>query len=129
LVPKTADESTAIDNIVNSFKNYSYPSVVSGLPERTFPQNLWTIRTIAPNANVGDYLTVSWLGDPLPCVLSAMQVEKGDPSDPVVKVLSDGRAVATMLTLTFTEFETGTFVPSQNSLLSKSEVSYFGDSL
>lgn len=126
-VPKTADEALAVDAITLAFKNYSYPRVVSGLPERTFPQNLWTIQaqSTAQSSNV---LTESWLGDPLPCVLSSMSMEKGDPNDPVVKILQNTRAAATMMTLTFTEFETGTFAPGRG-LLSKSEVSALGDSL
>jgi hypothetical protein len=127
-VPKNPAESEAVDQIVNSFKNYSYPKVVPELPERTFPQNLWVIDAFS-NGDVGAaYLTNSWLGDPLPCVLSSLQVDKGDPADPVLKVFKNARAVITLLTVTFTEFETGTFAPAfqDGVLLSKSEVSALG---
>jgi hypothetical protein len=129
-VPKDNDESIMVDQIVNSFRNYSYPKVVPNLPERSFPQNLWTIKAISNAAN-SDYLTSSWLGEPLPCVLTSMEVDKGDPSDPVLKVLPNTRAVATLLTVSFAEFETGTFAPNyQNGrLLSKSEVSFLGDAV
>ena len=131
MAPKTAKEAETVDAIVNTFRNYSYPTVVPGLPERTFPQNLWTIRALSytsTNAS-SSYLTSSWLGDPLPCVLVSIQVEKGDPADPVLKVLPNTRAAVTMLTLSFSEFETGTYAPNYNggSLLSKSEVSALGE--
>jgi len=130
-VPKNPAESEEVDNIVNTFKNYSYPKVVPNLPERTFPQNLWIIDAASNGQVTAEYLTNSWLGDPLPCVLSGMQVDKGDPADPVLKVFKNARAVITLLTINFTEFETGTFAPSyQNGvLLSKSEVSFLGDAV
>lgn len=121
-VPKTADETVQVEGIVNSFKNYSYPKAVDGLPERTYPQNLWTIRASAVQTEVSNNLTTTWLGDPLPCVLSSLSVERGDPSDPVLKSLPNGAPAITLLTVGFTEFETGTF---QNGVLkSKSEISY-----
>lgn len=129
-VPKTAAESVMVDNIVNTFRNFSYPKAVPSLPERSFPQNLWTIKALSVAAD-SDYLTSSWLGEPLPCVLTSMEVDKGDPSDPVLKVLPNTRALTTLLTVSFTEFETGTYAPNYQSgkLLSKSEISYLGDAI
>ena len=129
-VPKNAAESEMVDAIVNSFRNFSYPKVVPSLPERSFPQNLWTITAVSNAAN-SLYLTSSWLGDPLPCVLTSMEVDKGDPADPVLKVLPNTRAHTTMLTVSFAEFETGTYAPRYQGgrLLSKSEVSFLGDSI
>ena len=129
-VPKDNDESEMVDAIVNCFRNFSYPKVVPNLPERSFPQNIWTIKAISGVADTS-YLTSSWLGEPLPCVLTSMEVDKGDPSDPVLKVLPNTRAVATLLTVTFAEFETGTFAPNYQGgkLLSKSEVSFLGDAV
>jgi len=120
--PKNEEETIEVEGIVNSFKNYSYPKAVDGLPERTYPQNLWTIRASSSVDTVADAYTTTWLGDPLPCVLSSMSVERGDPSDPVLKSLPNGAPAITLLTIGFTEFETGTV---QNGVLkSKSEISY-----
>ena len=124
-VPKNSTESTAVNNIVNTFRNYSYPQVVPELPERTYPQNLWTIDAASSDQTQNGNLTNSWLGDPLVCVLQSMEVDKGDPNDPVLKILPDGQPVATLMSISFVEFETGTFVPSKG-LLSKSEVSAAG---
>jgi hypothetical protein len=120
-VPKSADESEVVDAIVNNFKNFSYPQKIEDLPERTLPQNLWTIEGFSTVADT-EYLTNSWLGNPLPCVLKSMEVDKGDPSDPVLKVLPNTRALTTLLQLTFIEFETGTHDLLNNVLLSKSEI-------
>ena len=95
------------------------------MPERTYPQNLWTIDAASSNQTQNGNLTNSWLGDPLVCVLQSMEVDKGDPNDPVLKILPDGQPVATLMSISFVEFETGTFVPSKG-LLSKSEVSAAG---
>lgn len=128
LVPKTSAEAATINSIVSSFRNFSYPSIVPNLPERTFPQYIWTIDVTA-EGDTGTPLNSIWLGDPLPCVLSSITVEKGDPNDPVLKVMPDGQSLITNLTLSFVEFETGTFAPQQNKLFSKSEVSAYGDLL
>jgi hypothetical protein len=127
-VPKNANEATAVDAIVTTFRNLSYPKIVPGLPERTMPQNIWSISAFG---NVADTdsdpsITNSWLGDPLPCVLQHMEVDKGDPSDPVLKILPNSKSLMTLLTLTFLEFETGTYAPIRDQLLSKSEVSALG---
>ena len=133
MVPKNANEAEAIDNIVTTFRNLSYPKIVPGLPERSMPQNIWSIAAIG---NVGDAesdpsITSSWLGDPLPCVLQHMEVDKGDPSDPVLKILPNSKSLMTLMTVTFLEFETGTYAPDYQGglLLSKSEVSYLGDAV
>jgi hypothetical protein len=130
-VPKNENESDAVDAIVTTFRNLSYPKIVPGLPERTMPQNIWTISAFGNVADEeGDAsITSSWLGDPLPCVLQHMEVDKGDPSDPVLKILPNSKSLMTLLTLTFLEFETGTYAPDYNGgvLLSKSEVSFLGD--
>lgn len=129
-VPKSDPEAQVVDNIVTLFRNLSYPTVVANLPERSLPQNLWTITAVSSAAG-SEYLNSSWLGDPLPCVLTSMEVDKGDPSDPVLKVLPNTRAATTLMTISFAEFETGTYAPNFNggTLLSKSEVSALGDSV
>lgn len=131
--PKNANEAEAVDAIITNFRNFSYPKAVANLPERTMPQNIWTISGVG---NVADQesdpsITNSWLGDPLPCVLHHMEVDKGDPSDPVLKILPNSKALVTLMSITFMEFETGTYAPNYEGglLLSKSEISYLGDSI
>jgi hypothetical protein len=124
-VPKSANEANEVDKIVNSFRNFSYPQKITDLPERTLPQNLWTISAVG-NSISGSIsnsdLTNSWLGDPLPCVLQSMSVDKGDPSDPVLKVLPNTKSLTTLMSITFIEFETGTYDPNDGVLKSKSEI-------
>jgi len=131
LVPKNDNEAEAVDNIAKTFRNLSYPKIVPGLPERSMPQNIWTISAIGnvAGAESDPSITNSWLGDPLPCVLQHMEVDKGDPADPVLKILPNSKSLMTLLTITFLEFETGTYAPDFQGglLLSKSEVSYLGD--
>ena len=126
LVPKNASESVAIENIVGAFRNTSYPVVAGGLPERTYPQNLWTL-VVAKNSGTvstsGD-LTADWLGEPLPCVLRTVVAKKNDRADPIVRILPNGYSNFTLLTLVFDEFETGTYDPDDGQVLSKSEISY-----
>ena len=124
--------SLAVDGLVNSFKKISYPAVADGLPERTYPQNLWCIN-VTPGANAPptvnqQNLTGSWLGDPLVCVLANVVVKKNERTDPVIRYLPNGRSNITTLALGFVEFETGTYDPSEKEILSKSEISrkYFG---
>lgn len=125
LVPKNERESKAVDDIVGSFRKASYPSVAGGLPERTYPQNLWTlVVTKNPSFSVAtssNNLTSDWLGDPLPCVLRTVTVKKNDKADPVVRLLPNGLSNITLLGLVFEEFETGSFDGTR--ILSKSEVS------
>jgi hypothetical protein len=122
-VPKNQNESQEVEEIVGSFRKCSYPSVASGLPERTYPQNLWTL-VVTKNSNftsTSNNLTSDWLGDPLPCVLRSVTVKKNDKADPVVRLLPNGYSNITLLGLVFEEFETGSFDGTR--ILSKSEVS------
>jgi len=131
LVPKSDEESIAIENIVGTFRKTSYPTVASNLPERSYPQNLWALSVSRGNgvALGGDAnLTANWLGEPLVCVLNTVIVKKNDDADTVVRYLPNGGSSVTLLGLVFTEFETGTYVPELNATWSKSEIShrYFG---
>ena len=56
-------------------------------------------------------------------MINIIKVEKNDASDPVIRYLPNGGSSITLLGLLFTEFETGTYDPSMNTVLSKSEVS------
>lgn len=134
--PKNASDSVQVEQIIGTFRKTSYPNVANGLPERTYPQNLWTI-SVSPgfsnNPNpTGPLtnLTANWLGEPLPCVLQSMVVKKNDDSDPVLRLLPNGLSNVTLLGLVFVEFETGSYDYDRNRLLSKSEVSFnsFGTS-
>lgn len=130
LVPKNERETIEIENLVGTFRKSSYPSVATGLPERTYPQNLWCLQVSAGNqtpftSNSSDPfdLTANWLGEPLVCVLETIKVEKNDASDPVIRFLPNGASSLTLLGLYFTEFETASYDPNYNALLSKSEIS------
>lgn len=134
-VPKNATESQAVEDIVGSFRKSSYPSVATGLPERTYPQNLWVFNVsksggAPPNSPDETTLTSDWFGDPLVCVLKQMVVKKNDRADPITRLLPSGYSNITMMGLVFEEFETGSWDPELGVLLSKSEVShkYFGQS-
>jgi hypothetical protein len=128
--PKNDADSIQVENIIGTFRKSSYPTVANGLPERTYPQNLWTISVSPgfsaisnPTGPLTD-LTGNWLGEPLPCVLQSMVVKKNDDSDPVLRLLPNNLSNVTLLGLVFVEFETGSYDPIRNSLLSKSEVSF-----
>jgi hypothetical protein len=125
-VPKNSADSEEVEGIVGSFRKASYPEVAGGLPERTYPQNLWTINVNGPGDT--DSLTSNWLGEPLPCVLRQVVVKRNAKADPIIRYLPNGLSTVTLLGLVFTEFETGTYDSDDNSILSKSEVSakYFG---
>lgn len=135
LTPKNREESIAVENIVGTFRKSSYPAVASGLPERSYPQNLWCLQVSSGNQVALDTgggglagsgtqpLTANWLGEPLVCVLETIKVEKNDASDPIIRYLPNGLSSLTLLGLVFTEFETGTYDPSYNAVLSKSEIS------
>lgn len=133
MVPKSEAESQQVEEIAGTFRKCSYPSVASGLPERSYPQNLWALQVVKGNAvalgGEGN-LTANWLGEPLVCVLDTVFVHKNDASDPIVRYLPNGASSVTILGLVFTEFETGTYVPEANAVWSKSEIStyYFGAS-
>lgn len=132
-VPKSAEESNTVVDIVGTFRKSSYPVVVNNIPERSFPQPIWTLRVArgtplnfspsSPENNLN--LTADWLGEPMPLVLTSMVVKYSDASDPIVRTLPNGRSSITLLGLTFREFETGTYKPVQGGigqLLSKSEI-------
>ena len=138
--PKNQTESVAVENIIGSFRKSSYPVIANGLPERSYPQALWTISVASgystsvnppgPGSFEGGNLSSNWLGDPLPCVLQSVVVKKNDDSDPVLRLLPNSLSNVTLLGLVFVEFETGSYDPFSNKLLSKSEVSFnsFGTS-
>ena len=133
-VPKSDREAQEVINVVGSFRKASYPRVVQDLPERSFPQPLWTLRVIngVPLAGNGQNpnltATADWLGEPMPLVLTSMVVKYSDASDPVVRVSTTGKPNITLLSVTFREFETGTYDPNvstntgQGGLVSKSEI-------
>ena len=131
LVPKSNEESIAIEEIVGTFRKSSYPTLASNLPERSYPQNLWALK-VTPGNGVAlggeENLTANWLGEPLVCVLQTVIVKKNDDVDSVIRYLPNGGSSLTLLGLVFTEFETGTYVPEANATWSKSEISdrYFG---
>jgi hypothetical protein len=130
-VPKNEAESIAIEEIVGTFRKSSYPAVASELPERSYPQKLWTLAVTPGNGTAlggATNLTANWLGEPLVCVLNSVIVKKNDDADTVIRYLPNGASSLTLLGLVFTEFETGTYVPEVNATLSKSEISarYFG---
>ena len=134
--PKNNADSIQVENIIGTFRKSSYPNVANGLPERTYPQNLWTIGVSPGFSNNPNPtgprtdLPANWLGEPLPCVLQSMVVKKNDDSDPVLRLLPNGLSNVTLLGLVFVEFETGSYDYDRNQLLSKSEVSFnsFGTS-
>jgi len=133
LIPKNEEETLQIENIVGTFRKASYPVVANVLPERSYPQNLWTLQITSGNAPAfggENNLTANWLGEPLVCVLETVKVQKNDESDPIIRFLPNGASSMTLLGLVFTEFETGTYDSADNALRSKSEISlkYFGPS-
>jgi hypothetical protein len=122
-VPKNQEETIQVSNIIGTFRKSSYPTV-AGLPERTYPQNLWSL--VCTNSfGYDNGLSADWFGEPLPCVLSGMSVKHADINDPVVRYLPNLTSAAIMVGLNFTEFETGTYVPFANSTWSKSEISSY----
>lgn len=124
LVPKSEQESIAVNNVVQTFQKNSYPSLVPGYPERVYPQSLWRIRVRSNSGTFNDQqLSEAWLGDPMPLLLTSAAVEKNDSADSVVRTLPNGDSVFTLLRLSFMEFETGTYDPETNTLKSKSEIS------
>jgi hypothetical protein len=132
-VPKNEYESTVVEEICGTFRKCSYPAVASGLPERSYPQKLWVLGVSRGNATTNwsnANLTANWLGEPLVCVLNTVMVKRNDDADSIIRYLPNGASSVTLLGLQFTEFETGTYVPSANAIWSKSEISYnsFGSS-
>lgn len=127
-VPKSQNEAAMVAEIIGTFRKSSYPVVATGLPERTYPQSLWTIRVEADDTSSAGNDTGDWLGEPLPCVLSGVIVKHADQSDPVLRYTPNLTSSVVLLGLNFVEFETGSFVPLANETWSKSEIStyYFG---
>ena len=135
LIPKNKEESLQIEEITGTFRKSSYPAVATGLPERSYPQSLWALQITSGNQTpIGSgggrnirqseaNLTAAWLGEPLVCVLETVKVQKNDESDPIIRYLPNGASSITLLGLVFSEFETGTYDPSINAILSKSEIS------
>jgi hypothetical protein len=121
-VPKNEDETIAVTEILGTFRKGSYPIVATGLPERSYPQRLWTMNVLVAD-DLSGTLNANWLGEPLVCVLSGMVVKHADINDPVVRYLPNLTSSAIMLGLNFTELETGTYVPEVNATWSKSEIS------
>lgn len=129
-VPKSATEAQNVVDIVGTFRKMSYPVLVPNLPERSFPQAIWTLRVSKglPLGQVGLIedinLTADFLGEPMPLVLTSMVVKYSDASDPIVRTFSDGRPTITLLSVTFREFETASLNPQGANayLVSKSEI-------
>jgi len=122
MVPKNVDEAKAIDNIVGTFYKSSYPTVASGLPERSYPQNLWSITMEGLN---GQRIDGDFLGRPLTLVLKTVIVKRNDDVDPILRFTPSGHSNVTLLGLVFQEFETGTYDPTEprgGQVLSKSEI-------
>lgn len=126
--PKNKDESIEVEEIVGSFRKSSYPTAITDLPERTYPQNLWALTvsygSSAPEASQSENPTGDWLGNPLPCVLKTVSVKKNDRADPIIRMLPSGYSNITMMGLVFEEFETGTFDPESQEVVEKSKISY-----
>lgn len=120
LVPKNFTDSDIIIEICNYFRAASYPWRADS-PEKVYPPSLWVMQVVGFGNT--DFLTESWLSDPLVCVLTNVVINKIPFEDKSVsRVFQDGSSMATSLTLLFKEFETGTYDPSRNRVLSKSEI-------
>lgn len=122
--PKNRDESDVVDNICGTFRKSSYPTLASGLPERSYPQNLWALEVNRGNQAGWDGrdLNSEIFGDPLPCVLKTVEVKRADRDDPIMRFLPNGASSMTLMGLIFQEFETGTYDPETKKVLSKSEI-------
>jgi hypothetical protein len=120
--PRSEDESIQVERICATFRNASYPTLASNLPERTYPQGLWTIDVVPGNVPSFGDASATFLGEPLPCLLKTVTVKKNDSADPVTRFLPNGASALTLLGLVFQEFETGTYDPNKGQLRSKSEI-------
>ena len=123
LVPRNEEEAISIDNIVGSFYKASYPTVAGGLPERSYPQNLWAF---SMEGAYGEDVSGTFMGRPLTMVLKTVICKRNDEVDPVVRFMTSGHSNITMLGLVFQEFESGVYDPSEpdgGQVLSKSEIS------
>jgi hypothetical protein len=123
MVPRNEEEARAIDDIVGSFYKSSYPTVASGLPERSYPQNLWAF---SMEGAYGEDVSDNFLGRPLTMVLKTVICKRNDDVDPVVRFMASGHSNITLLGLVFQEFESGVYDPTEpngGAVLSKSEIS------
>ena len=118
LIPKNETEATAVANICNVLREASYP-VYAGGPERIYPPPIWTLRIAASNGDdLG--LTRDWLGDPMPCVLAGISVNKVPLDSNRPTYFTNGQPFATALSVIFKEFETGA-IGNGGFVISKSE--------
>lgn len=120
--PKNEKEADAVDDICGTFYKTSYPTLAGNLPERTYPQNLWSMQL---EGLYGMNVTGDFLGNPLPLVLKTVIVKKNDELDPVLRFLPNGQSNVTLLGVVFQEFETGTYDPSLprgGQVVSKSDI-------
>jgi hypothetical protein len=120
LVPKNFDDSVIINGLCNYFRASSYPWRADS-PEKIYPPSLWAMQVVG--AGDSAFLTQSWLSDPLVCVLTNVVINKIPFEDKsIARVFQDGSSMATSITLLFKEFETGTYDPTFDRVLSKSEI-------
>jgi hypothetical protein len=120
--PKNALEAEVVDQICGTFYKTSYPTLADNLPERTYPQNLWSIGMQGLGQ---EDVTGNFLGNPQPLVLKTVIVKKNDELDPVLRFLPDGQSNITLLGVVLQEFETGTYdpnLPNGGQVVSKSEI-------
>jgi hypothetical protein len=119
LIPKNECDAQQISAIANAFREASYP-VYADLPERIYPPPIWALyigNRTAPQPG----LTRDWLGDPMPCVLVSVSVNKVPLDSKRVTYFTDGQPIATAISVLFKEFETGAIDPQTRVVLSKSE--------
>lgn len=120
MVPKNIDDSVVINGICNYFRSASYPWRADSA-EKIYPPSLWGMQVVGGGDST--FLTESWLSDPLVCVLTNVVINKIPFDDKsVARVFQNGASMATSLRLVFKEFETGTYDPNRNRVLSKSEI-------
>lgn len=120
LVPKNFDDSVIINELCNFFRASSYPWRADS-PEKVYPPSLWAMQVVGAGNSV--FLTQSWLSDPLVCVLTNVVINKIPFEDKsVARFFQNGSSMATSITLLFKEFETGTYDPNRDRVLSKSEI-------
>jgi hypothetical protein len=118
LIPKNATEAKAVADICNVLREASYP-VYAGVPERIYPPPIWVLRIAGFDGDdLG--LTRDWLGDPMPCVLASISVNKVPLDSNRPTFFTNGQPFATALSVVFKEFETGA-VGDSGFVISKSE--------
>jgi len=119
LIPKNQAEARVISDIGNAFREASYP-IYSDLPERIYPPPLWKIY-VGNSGGENKALTRNWLGDPMPCVLAAISVNKVPLESNRPTYFTTGQPFATAISVLFKEFETGAINPNTGFVESKSE--------